>query len=441
MSSPLTPGIVPGRLPADVIAGNFADIYAPYSDHEAAVAADRCYFCHDAPCITACPTAIDIPLFIRQIATGTPEAAAKTIFTQNILGGMCARVCPTETLCEEACVREAAEGKPVEIGRLQRHATDILIASGVHPFVRAAPTGKHVAVVGAGPAGLACAHRLAMKGHEVTIFERRLKSGGLNEYGIASYKSTHDFAQTEVAWLLDIGGITIRNGVELGRDLTLDELRADYDAVFLGLGLTGVNALRLSGEDMPGVRDAVDFIAELRQSDDLAALPVGRDVVVIGGGMTAVDAAVQSKLLGAQHVTMVYRRGKAAMSASVYEQDHAAQAGVRIIHGAAPVRLIGDRAVTAVEFAYTVAGPEGLRLTEDRFILAADQVLKAIGQTLRDVAQVLPLAAGKIAGATPLAGVWAGGDCAAGGEDLTVTAVAEGRDAAENIHAILMGAT
>jgi len=441
MSSPLTPGIVPGRLPADVIAGNFADIYAPYSDHEAAVAADRCYFCHDAPCITACPTAIDIPLFIRQIATGTPEAAAKTIFTQNILGGMCARVCPTETLCEEACVREAAEGKPVEIGRLQRHATDILIASGVHPFVRAAPTGKHVAVVGAGPAGLACAHRLAMKGHEVTIFERRLKSGGLNEYGIASYKSTHDFAQTEVAWLLDIGGITIRNGVELGRDLTLDELRADYDAVFLGLGLTGVNALRLSGEELLGVRDAVDFIAELRQSDDLAALPVGRDVVVIGGGMTAVDAAVQSKLLGAQHVTMVYRRGKAAMSASVYEQDHAAQAGVRIIHGAAPVRLIGDRAVTAVEFAYTVAGPEGLRLTEDRFILAADQVLKAIGQTLRDVAQVLPLAAGKIAGATPLAGVWAGGDCAAGGEDLTVTAVAEGRDAAENIHAILMGAT
>jgi len=437
----LTPGIVPGRLPADVIAGNFADIYAPYSDHEAAVAADRCYFCHDAPCITACPTAIDIPLFIRQIATGTPEAAAKTIFTQNILGGMCARVCPTETLCEEACVREAAEGKPVEIGRLQRHATDILIASGVHPFVRAAPTGKHVAVVGAGPAGLACAHRLAMKGHEVTIFERRLKSGGLNEYGIASYKSTHDFAQTEVAWLLDIGGITIRNGVELGRDLTLDELRADYDAVFLGLGLTGVNALRLSGEELLGVRDAVDFIAELRQSDDLAALPVGRDVVVIGGGMTAVDAAVQSKLLGAQHVTMVYRRGKAAMSASVYEQDHAAQAGVRIIHGAAPVRLIGDRAVTAVEFAYTVAGPEGLRLTEDRFILAADQVLKAIGQTLRDVAQVLPLAAGKIAGATPLAGVWAGGDCAAGGEDLTVTAVAEGRDAAENIHAILMGAT
>lgn len=439
MSSPLSPGIVSGRLPAEVIAGNFADIYAPYSDHEAAVAADRCYFCHDAPCITACPTGIDIPLFIRQIATGTPEAAARTIFTQNILGGMCARVCPTETLCEEACVREAAEGKPVEIGRLQRHATDILIAAGVHPFERAAPTGKRVAVVGAGPAGLACAHRLAMKGHEVTVFERQSKAGGLNEYGIASYKSTHDFAQAEVDWLLKIGGITIRTGVELGRDLTLDELRADHDAVFLGIGLTGVNALRLPGEEMPGVRDAVDFIAELRQCDDLTTLPVGRDVVVIGGGMTAVDAAVQSKLLGAQSVTIVYRRGKEAMSASVYEQDHAAQAGVRIIHGAAPVRLMGGSAVTAVEFAYTVTGPEGLRLTEDRFILAADQVLKAIGQTLRDVPQVLPQIDGKISGAIPLADVWAGGDCAAGGEDLTVTAVAQGRDAAESINASLMG--
>jgi dihydropyrimidine dehydrogenase (NAD+) subunit PreT len=162
--------------------------------HEALVAADRCYFCHDAPCITACPTSIDIPLFIRQIATGTPEAAAKTIFDQNILGGMCARVCPTETLCEEACVREAAEGKPVLIGQLQRYATDTLMEAGVHPYARAAPTGKTVAVVGAGPAGLACAHRLAMHGHDVTIFEARPKGGGLNEYGIAYYKTVGGFA-------------------------------------------------------------------------------------------------------------------------------------------------------------------------------------------------------------------------------------------------------
>jgi dihydropyrimidine dehydrogenase (NAD+) subunit PreT len=194
-NSPFTPGIASGRLDAEALDQNFADLHPPLDGHEALVAADRCYFCHDAPCITACPTSIDIPLFIRQIATGTPEAAAKTIFDQNILGGMCARVCPTETLCEEACVREAAEGKPVLIGQLQRYATDTLMAAGVHPYERAAPTGKKVAVVGAGPAGLACAHRLAMHGHDVTIFEARAKGGGLNEYGIAYYKTVGGFAE------------------------------------------------------------------------------------------------------------------------------------------------------------------------------------------------------------------------------------------------------
>ena len=436
-NSPLTPGIMPGRLPAAAYCENFADHTAPLDRHEAHVAADRCYFCHDAPCITACPTAIDIPLFIRQIATGTPEAAATTIWQQNILGGMCARVCPTETLCEEACVREAAEGKPVEIGRLQRFATDVVMAKGVHPFSRAAATGKTVAVVGAGPAGLACAHRLALHGHDVVVYERRAKPGGLNEYGIASYKTTGGFAQAEVDWLLQIGGIEIRTGVELGRDLSLDGLRSTHDAVFLGIGLSGVNALRAAGEDLSGVRNAVEFIADLRQADDLATLPVGRDVVVIGGGMTAVDAAVQSKLLGAQNVTIVYRRGRDRMSASGYEQDHAVQSGVRIIHNAAPVRVIGNGAVQAVEFAYTADGPDGLMTLPETFTLKADQVFKAIGQTLEGAPGGIALVGGKIAAHT--AGVWVGGDCAAGGEDLTVTAVAEGRDAAEAIHTHLTG--
>jgi len=436
--SPLTPGIVPGRLPAAAYAANFADHTPPLDRHAAQVAADRCYFCHDAPCVTACPTAIDIPLFIRQIATGTPEAAAITIWSQNILGGMCARVCPTETLCEAACVREAAEGKPVEIGLLQRHATDLAMARAGHPFTRAAPTGKRVAVVGAGPAGLACAHRLALHGHDVVVLERRPKAGGLNEYGIASYKSTGGFAQAEVDWLLKIGGIEIRNGVELGRDVTLAAMQAEYDAVFLGIGLGGVNALRAPGEDLPGVGNAVDFIAELRQTRDLGTLPIGRDVVVIGGGMTAVDAAVQSKLLGAETVTIVYRRGREQMSASRHEQDHAVQAGVRIIHNAAPVRVIGDGAVRAVEFAYAEDGPEGLKLLSETFTLKADQVFKAIGQTLAGAPEGFAVAGGKLAGGA--AGVWVGGDCAAGGEDLTVTAVAEGRDAAEAIHAALTGA-
>ncbi|MCB1396031.1 MAG: FAD-dependent oxidoreductase, partial [Rhodobacteraceae bacterium] len=289
-------GIRAGRLPAGEIAANFGDLHPPLDAHEAAVAADRCYFCHDAPCIAACPTEIDIPLFIRQIQTGNPEGAARTIFEQNILGGMCARVCPTETLCEEACVREEAEGKPVEIGRLQRFATDSLMARGAHPYTRAAATGRHVAVIGAGPAGLACAHRLAMLGHDVTIYEARDKPGGLNEFGIAAYKTPGGFARAEVEWLLKIGGIAVKTGRALGRGLTLDALKRDHDAVFLSIGLAGVNALGLPGEDLEGVHDAVDFIAELRQADDLSALPVGRNVVVLGGGMTAVDAAVQSKL-------------------------------------------------------------------------------------------------------------------------------------------------
>ena len=436
-NSPLTPGIVPGRLNADALARNFADHEPALDRHEAQVAADRCYFCHDAPCITACPTSIDIPLFIRQIATGTPEAAATTIWSQNILGGICARVCPTETLCEEACVRETAEGKPVEIGRLQRFATDTAMAKGLHPFTRATPTGKRVAVVGAGPAGLSCAHRLAMHGHDVVVLERRPKAGGLNEYGIASYKATGGFAQKEVDWLLQIGGIEIRTGVELGRDVTLDQLQADYDAVFLGMGLAGVNALRAEGEDKAGVLDAVEFIAELRQSSDLAKLPVGRDVVVIGGGMTAVDAAVQSKLLGAENVTIVYRRGQEKMSASGHEQDHAVQTGVRIIHNAAPVRILGNGHAEAVEFAYTNDSPSGLTLSSETFTLKADQVFKAIGQSLKGAPQGFAVVGGKLSG--PSGKVWVGGDCAAGGEDLTVTAVAEGRDAAEAIHAQLMG--
>lgn len=427
-------GIVAGRLSPDAYTENFADAYPPLSPHEALVAADRCYFCHDAPCITACPTEIDIPLFIRQIQTDNPKGAAKTILSQNILGGMCARVCPTETLCEQACVREAAEGKPVEIGALQRFATDTLMAAGGHPFTRAEPTGKIVVVIGAGPAGLACAHRLAMHGHTVVMVDGREKPGGLNEYGIASYKSVDDFAQAEIEWLLQIGGIRVETGAMLGRDYTLEELRGDYDAIFLGMGLSGVNDLVLDGAD-DRIGNAVDFIAALRQTDDLSKLPIGRRVVVIGGGMTAVDAAVQSKLLGAEDVTIVYRRGQDRMGASRHEQDHATSAGVRLICNAMPVRAEAEGMV----FEYTEQTANGLQGTGETFIMPADQVFRAIGQTYGATkADAIELENGKIRvdaeGRTSVSGIWAGGDCAAGGEDLTVTAVAEGRDAAESIH-------
>ncbi|MCI5100515.1 NAD(P)-dependent oxidoreductase [Phaeobacter italicus] len=436
-------GIEAGRLSASEIADNFGDLHPQYEAHEAAVAADRCYFCYDAPCMTACPTSIDIPQFIREIQAGHPESAAKTILEQNILGGMCARVCPTETLCEEACVREAAEGKPVEIGRLQRYATDTLMEKGVHPFSRAKATGKKVAIVGAGPAGLSAAHRLAMLGHDVVVYDAKSKAGGLNEFGIAAYKSTNDFAAKEVDWLLQIGGITMEYGKKLGAELSLDALKADYDAVFLSIGLAGVNALRADGEDKDGVRDAVDFIAELRQADDLTNLAVGRNVVVIGGGMTAVDAAVQSKLLGSENVTIAYRRGRDAMGASRFEQDLAATKGVKLMFNVQPVAIHGNGACAEIELEYTRSEGGTLTGTGETVRIAADQVYKAIGQTLEGQPDALALEGRKIKvdenGRTSVEGVWAGGDCASGGEDLTVTAVAEGRDAAMDIHASLMG--
>ncbi|MGH1414173.1 MAG: NAD(P)-dependent oxidoreductase [Pelagimonas sp.] len=436
-------GITAGRLDAAALDANFSDLHPAYDPHEALVAADRCYFCHDAPCQVACPTSIDIPLFIRQIATGTPEAAARTILEENILGGMCARVCPTETLCEEVCVRETAEGKPVEIGRLQRFATDTVMATGTHPFTRAAETGKKVAIVGAGPAGLACAHRLAMNGHNAVIFEARQKGGGLNEFGIAAYKSTNDFAQSEVDWLLQIGGIEIRYDAGLGDTLTLESLQADFDAVFLGMGLGGVNALRLEGEDKAGVQPATEFIEELRQASDLSGMKIGRRVVVIGGGMTAIDAGAQARLLGAQDVTIVYRRGQDAMAASEFEQDLAAQKGVRIIHNAAPIGVEGNGSLTGVRFAYTETQNGKLVTLDDGFTLPADQLFTAIGQSLSGAPDALTLEGGKIKvdglGRSSVSGVWAGGDCASGGDDLTVTAVAEGRDAAMDIHATLVG--
>lgn len=438
MTSMMTPGIVAGRLSSEKIAENFDDLHPALTPHEAVVAADRCYFCYDAPCVTACPTDIDIPLFIRQISTGTPEAAARTIFDSNILGAMCARVCPTEDLCEGACVRELAEGKPVEIGRLQRHATDTLMSQQGHPYVRAPKTGKRVAVVGAGPAGLACAHRLATLGHDVHLLDAHDKAGGLNEFGIAAYKASDDIAAREVAWLFGVGGITFQGRQALGVDVTLDGLVDDYDAVFLGVGLGGVNALGIPGDDGPSVRDAVDMIADLRQADDLTNLSVGRNVVVIGGGMTAVDAAVQSKLLGAQNVTIAYRRGREQMGASRFEQDLAASHGVQIMFNVQPVAVHGD----VIELEYTADDGSGLTGTGEVVQIAADQVLRAIGQKLTYDGG-LALDGRKIAvssaGRTSRKGVWAGGDCTPG-DDLTVVAVAEGRDAAMDIDATLMAA-
>ncbi len=439
----LETGIHAGRLSPAEYDDNFSDLHPRLDKHEALVASDRCYFCYDAPCMTACPTSIDIPLFIRQISTGNPIGSAKTIFDQNILGGMCARVCPTEELCEQACVRNTAEEKPVEIGRLQRYATDAAMNAGKQFYSRAASTGKKIAVIGAGPAGLAAAHRLAVKGHDVVIYDAKPKSGGLNEYGIATYKSVDDFAQKEVDYVLSIGGIEVKNGQLLGRDFSLSDLQAQYDAVFLGIGLAGVNALKVDGESLPGVEDAVDFIAKLRQSGDKGTVAIGRRVVVLGGGMTAIDAAVQAKLLGAEEVTICYRRGKEHMNASEFEQDLAASKGVIIRHWLAPKSIVAKNgAVAGIEVEYTALAEGRLVTTGETGVIAADQIFKAIGQTFEASGLgALRTEAGRIAidgeGRTSIEGVWAGGDCVLGGDDLTVSAVAQGRDAAESINRVL----
>jgi glutamate synthase (NADPH/NADH) small chain len=438
--------IRPGRLDGETLKSNFADLHAPLTVHEARVEAERCYFCFDAPCQHACPTGIDIPLFIRQIAAGNQTGAAKTIFDSNIMGGMCARVCPTETLCEEACVREAAEGKPVVIGQLQRHATEPSIERGKSPYARGKPAGKRVAIVGAGPAGLACAHELAIAGVASTIFEAREKAGGLNEYGIAAYKTVDNFAAREVDFILSIGGIEIRRGQALGRDIKLEDLRRDYDAVFLGAGLGSTNKLGLPREtELENVVDAVDYIARLRQAKALSKLPVGRRVLVIGGGMTAIDIAVQSKKLGAETVTMIYRRGPEQMKASAYERELAQTNGVLIRYWARPVKLEGhDGALSGVVFEST---DERDPSPSSVFRIEADVLFTAIGQRgtpeALDGAQI-ETKDGRIVvdgqRRASLKGVWAGGDCVYGGQDLTVSAVEDGKQAARSIAAALASA-
>jgi glutamate synthase (NADPH/NADH) small chain len=434
MTIKITGDIASHRLTQEQLACEFSDVAPLLDATAAAAAASRCHYCYDAPCVQACPTSIDIPSFIRKIGNGNLKGAAVDILSANPLGGMCARVCPTEILCEGSCVRNHPGDEPVKIGALQRHATDWAMAKGEPLFKRAPETGRRVAIVGAGPAGLACAYRLALAGHHAVIFDAREKPGGLNEYGIAAYKTVEDYAQREIEWLYSIGGIEIKAGHALGRDFTLEELRKQYDAVFIGFGLAGVRELALEGETLDGVMNAVDFIEQVRQADDLATVPVGRRVVVIGGGNTAVDACVQSRKLGATNVTMVYRRGVENMSATWAEREFAQTNGVSIVTHAKPVRLVGaDGRVTGVEFE---------RGTE-RFVIDADMVLKAIGQTLVPIGidrALLTLDGGRIVTdenrQTTLAKVWAGGDCATHeGLDLTVQAVQDGKLAAASIDA------
>ena len=435
------------RLSKKEIDDNFSDLHAPLSAIEALIEADRCYFCYDAPCTKACPSDIDVPGFIQSIRSDNLTGAAEKILTENIFGGMCARDCPTEELCQQACVRNDHEEKPVEIGLLQRYATDSVLNNGVQLFSRQENTGKSIAVVGAGPAGISCAHRLAVLGHKITVYDAKDKLGGLNEYGIAAYKTPNDFAQQELDYILDIGGITIETGMQLGKQINLEGLQDKYDAVFLGCGLGTVNKLNLDNEDVSGVVDAVEYIANLRQTSNKDELMVGKNIVVIGGGMTAIDIAVQSKLLGAEQVTIAYRRSKNIMAASEYEQALAKKHDVQIQYNMSPKRLITDDShVTAIEFDVMKSQNDGsLKASGENITLKADVVFKAIGQKLVTEGLTennsLEIEKGRIVvdehRKTSLTKVWAGGDCVLDGDNLTVSAVQDGKLAAISINATL----
>lgn len=435
------------RLPATAYQENFQDIHPPFETEDAAlVAANRCLFCYDAPCTKSCPTGIDVPKFIQQITTDNLKGSARTIFVSNIMGGGCSRVCPVEKLCEGACVYNLMEEEAIPIARLQRHATDRAMREKWPLFVRKASTGRKVAIVGAGPAGLSCAHVLSREGIDVTVYEKEDRGGGLMTYGIAAYKVTPGFCQEEIDYILSLGGIEIRYHQELGRDINLASLREQYDAVFLGFGVGQARTLDIPGEELAGVVDALSFIYDIR-SKGYPEVPVGDKVAVIGLGMTAIDAATQAKRLGAAEVTLVYRRTEAEMPCTERELDLARLDGCRTVWLAAPAEIIGvDGKVTQLHCTLMelgAPGPDGRRSprpTGETLTLDVDMVIKAAGQipfeSLADKAGLQhnkgKIIVGGQGGATNQAGVFAGGDCVNGGKEV-VDAVQAGKDAAAAI--------
>jgi dihydropyrimidine dehydrogenase (NAD+) subunit PreT len=396
------------RLTDEQLAANFADIAPPLTNDAALLEANKCLFCHDAPCTIACPTHIDVPAFIKKIATGNLRGSARVILDVNPFGHSCARACPVEVLCEGACVLNERDEQPIKIALLQRHATDYVLEAKLKLFDAGPKTGKHVAIIGAGPAGLACARDLRRHGHAVTVFEAKPRPGGLNTYGIAEYKLKSDVALAEVQDILDLG-VELRTGVTVD---AIEPLLADYDAVFVGVGLGSTKKLGIPGDNLAGVVDALTFIQHLK-THPYHETAVGRHVVVIGAGNTAIDAVTQAKRLGAAASTIVYRRGEADMPCYHYEYELAKRDGCGFRFNATPQRILGNGAVDGLEVK-TAGGTE---------TIPCDMVIVAIGQDERR----------ELSWPKDDPRLFVGGDCSNGGAEI-VNAAAEGVAAAQKIH-------
>lgn len=437
--------IANNRLATEQYEQNFSDIHPPFETEDAAlVEANRCLFCYDAPCTKSCPTSINIPKFIKQITTDNIKGSAHTIFESNILGAGCSKVCPVEKLCEGACVYNLMEETPIHIAKLQRYSTEKAIENKWQLFTRKSSTGKKVAIVGAGPAGLSCAHVLSREGIDVTIYEKESKGGGLMTYGIAAYKVTPQFCEDEVNYITSIGGIEINYNQELGKNISLEELQKNYDAVYLGFGVGVARQLDIKGEELDGVVDAISFIYDIR-TKGYENVPVGNKVAVIGMGMTAIDAATQAKRLGAQEVTLVYRRTQEEKPCTEVELDIAKLDGCKIIWLASPKEIIGNNGkVSQLVCSVMRLGEEdtsGRRSpieTDETITLEVDMVIKAAGQIPFEALvneNQLQNKNGKVEinnTATNIKGVFAGGDCVNGGKEV-VDAVQAGKDGARAI--------
>lgn len=427
------------RLSTGEYTAHFSDIHPPFETHNAAlVEANRCLFCYDAPCTKSCPTSINVPKFIKQITTENLKGAAFTIFSANIMGGGCSKVCPVEKLCEGACVFNLMEEEPIPIAKLQRYATERAIREQWPLFTRRASIGKKVAVIGAGPAGLSCAHALSREGVDVTIFEKESKGGGLMTYGIAAYKVTPEFCQEEVDYITSLGGIEIRYNMLLGKDILLEDLVHAYDAVYLAYGVGLARQLAIPGEQLEGVVDAIRFIYDIR-TQPYASVPVGDAVAVIGMGMTAIDAATQAKRLGAKEVTLVYRRTEAEMPCTAAELDIAKLDGCNITWLAAPKSIVGENGhVTQLICDVMQLNEQKQPIpTGETITLNVDMVIKATGQLPYKIASpLIDHDHGRILinehTATSMPGVFAGGDCVNGGKEV-VDAVQAGKEGAQAI--------